>query len=168
MNPFKWTLTYKLINLVSSIYYYNVDNNLTSKYLNDHQFTRILEKYLNTTLHRDWIGRFYCVVNPNLNDKGQFDMTRVIIEFDNEDTHNTEYVKTWLMKQLTMVADLFKMHNILSYFNWDLQHVGPETEDNYLFVLSLTSQDELRHNIKSTLIHTCIYAIIGLILLITL
>ena len=104
---------------VISLYNYIKDYEYISDTLYSEAFKIVLKEYLNVDIRKDWIGRLYGVINPNINEEGKFDITRTIIEFDDENTNNNEYVKHWTYKQLTIIGEVFKIENLYHFI--DLQ-----------------------------------------------
>lgn len=157
MGILKHTWIYKFCNTIHNIYLYNKDKGIVGDIIYGYEFKQILRKYLGADIHKDWIGRLYCVINPNIDEYGKFDITRVVIEFDDNTTHNEQYVKNYLYKQLDMVRELFKLHRLYDYINMEVRHVGPDTEDNYLVVISLVTQNMMLRSLKKLFNHTILY-----------
>lgn len=157
-----WTT--KFVRVLTDWYHYRKDCDYVGDIVHSDDFKRVLSKYLFTNIKEDWIGRLYCVVNPNINEYGQFDISRVVIEFDDYTTHNDEYVKTFIYKQLSLVRDLFRLHNLYDYLNLDLKRVGPLSEDNFLVVISLVSLNKLLKDLNSLFKHTILYIVLFAVL----
>ena len=96
------------------------------------------------------------------------DITKTIIELDDEDTNNNEYVKHWTYKQLTIIGEVFKIENLYHFIDLEFKPVGPKGADNYLLIFDIVSRKEFTKNLKKTLLHGTIYAIIIIALLILL
>ena len=150
---------------------------LLKNYLNDYEyisesfyseaFKIVIKEYLNVNIKKDWLGRLYGIANPNINSKGNFDITKTIIEIDGNNTNNEEYVKHWIHKQLYLIGEVFKIENLYNFINLEFKHVGPKNMDNYLITFDIVSRKEFTQHLKNTLIHALIYAVIGLILYFT-
>ena len=130
-----FTLTYKLIALVKDIYYYIKDYNYISDTLYSDAFSLVLKKYLNLEVDKDWIGRLYGIINPNIDINGNFNINNMILEIDGNNTNNNEQVKNWAYKQLTLIGQLFKIENLYNYIDLTFKHVGPKEADNYLLII---------------------------------
>lgn len=167
-NIFYKTFIGRIINTIKSLNNYIKDYDYISDTLYSDAFKIVLKEYLNLDVKKDWIGRLYGVINPNINEEGKFDITRTIIEFDDENTNNNEYVKHWTYKQLTIIGEVFKIENLYHFINLEFKHVGPEEADNYLLVFDIVSRQEFAKNLKRTLLHGTIYAIIAIALIILL
>lgn len=119
---------------------YDIGGRLYSKEMNF-----ILSQYLNVpTLHKDRIGRLYCVVNPDLNDNGEFDKSLIILEQDPNTGHftNRMYVEQWLLKKLRICQDVFKQRDLFAHLSFVVEPVGPEGYDNYLVIIQPTYTEE--------------------------
>ena len=163
---FSYTLLYKIyLNLVL-LKEYIYDYDYVSESLYSEAFSRILEKYLNLKVKKDWIGRIYGVINPNLDINGNVNFANTIIEIDDNNTNSNEYVKNWIYKQMNMVKYVFKLDEsgFFDYIGCDIEHVGPKEYDNYLVVFYIVSQKAMLQNLKRLLKQFSVYAIIAAII----
>ena len=164
-NLFYKTFTGKIIKTIKSLYDYLKDYEYILDTFYSDAFKIVLKEYLNVEIKKDWIGRLYGVVNPNINEEGKFDVTRTIIEFDDDNTNNKEYVKHWAHKQLYIIGEVFKIENLYHFIDLEFKHVGPKEADNYLLVFDIVSRKLFTHNLKQMLLHGFIYAVITAIVL---
>ena len=167
---FSYTLLYKMyLNLVLLKEYID-DYDYVSESLYSEAFSRILEKYLNLKVKKDWIGRIYGVINPNLDINGNVNFANTIIEIDDNNTNSNEYVKNWIYKQMNMVKYVFKLDEsgFFDYIGCDIEHVGPKEHDNYLVVFYIVSQKAMLQNLKRLLKQFSVYAIIAAIIYVSL
>ena len=167
---FSYTLLYKIyLNLVLLKEYID-DYDYVSESLYSEAFSRILEKYLNLKVKKDWIGRIYGVINPNLDINGNVNFANTIIEIDDNNTNSNKYVKNWIYKQMNMVKYVFKLDEsgFFDYIGCDIEHVGPKEHDNYLVVFYIVSQKAMLQNLKRLLKQFSVYAIIAAIIYVSL
>jgi hypothetical protein len=122
----------------------------------------VLKKYLHINIKKDWIGRLYGIINPNIDINGNFDINNVIIEIDGDNTNSNEYVKHWVYRQLNLISDLFKIEKLYDYISLKFEHVGPENQDNYLLIFDLTARQEFVYDLKKFVKQLFTYIIIGL------
>lgn len=167
-NIFKKTLLYKTYDLIISINQYIKDYNIVSESLYSDAFLTVLKRYLNKEFKKDWIGRLYAVINPNIDIDGKFNFNNTIIELDDERTNNERYVQNWLYRQMQLIADVFKIQNMYSYISMGIEHVGPKNADNYLVIFDITSRIEMGKAFKRFIKHVFTYGIIGLTIFISL
>ena len=163
---FSYTLLYKIyLNLVLLKEYID-DYDYVSESLYSEAFSKILEKYLNLKVKKDWIGRIYGVINPNLDINGNVNFANTIIEIDDNNTNSNEYVKNWIYKQMNMVKYVFKLDEsgFFDYIGCDIEHVGPKEHDNYLVVFYIVSQKAMLQNLNRLLKQFSVYAIIAAII----
>lgn len=158
----------KMFMTVKSLWYYIKSYDYIHDTLYSDDFNNIIEKYLHVKLQKDWIGRLYGVINPNIDIKGNFDISANVIEIDGANTNNNEYVKTWIYRQMNMVAQLFKIHKLYDYISMEITHVGPMNGDNYLIVFDMVDRQEFTKNLKKLSIHSIIYLVLIAIALIIL
>lgn len=158
-----FSLIYKILfKLTYALYIFNKDYDQISDVIYTNDFYNLMYQYLGVSLKKDWIGRLYGVVNPNIID-GKVDFRNTIIELDDDRTSNDEYLKHWIYKQLLLVSQLFKFDRLYDYLTLEIKHVGPINADNYLLIFDISSRKELFNIIKGILIQLIIYIIIGLI-----
>ena len=71
-------LIYKILAFFESIYTYFKDYNLISDTLYSREFKLVIKKYLKCDIDKDWIGRLYGVINPNIDINGKLDIAQCI------------------------------------------------------------------------------------------
>lgn len=167
---FSYTLLYKIYLNFILLKDYIEDYDYVSESFYSEAFSRILEKYLNLKVKKDWIGRIYGVINPNLDINGNVNFANTIIEIDDNNTNSNEYVKNWIYKQMNMVKYVFKLDEsgFFDYIGCDIEHVGPKEHDNYLVVFYIVSQKAMLQNLKRLLKQFSVYAIIAAIIYVSL
>lgn len=162
-NIFQHTLIYKFYNVFASLVQYIKDYNIVSDILYSEDFNIILKRYLNKSFKRDWIGRLYAVINPNIDIDGKLNFNNTIIELDDDRTNNDRFVENWIYKQMGLVANIFKLQNLYAYISVAIEHVGPKNADNYLVIFDITSRIDFATAFKKFIKHSIVYGIIGLI-----
>lgn len=158
------TLMYKIVKSCQCIFHYITDMSYISDTLYSKEFFTVIKKYLHINLKKDWIGRLYGVLNPNVDLNGKLDITDTIIELDDENTNSNEYVKHWIYKQMNIIDQLFKIHKLYDYISLDIAHVGPDNADNYLVVIDVVSRKIMFIQLKKTGLQILLYAVILLTL----
>lgn len=153
-------LIYKIFEFLQSIITYIHDYRLISDTLYSRQFNMVIMKYLKCELDKDWLGRLYGIVNPIIDINGHIDISSMILEIDDYQTNNEEYVKNWIYKQMSLISSLFKIEKLYDYISLDIKHVGPENHDNYLLVFDITSRKYMSYCFKRMFWHGFIYGII--------
>lgn len=159
-NVFRHTLTYKFFNTIKSIVNYIKSKHYISDTLYSKELKYVLDNYLHTNIKKDWLGRLYCVVNPGIDNSGEFNISNMIIEMDGDNTNNHEYIKQWTYKQMKLIAQLFKIEKLYDYINIEFTHIGPENQDNYLIVFDIVARKELSYSLKKLCKQTLLYIII--------
>lgn len=154
---FKNLLIYKIYEMIVSIVKYITDISYISDTLYCKEFYEVLRRYLHLNVKKDWIGRLYGIINPNIDINGNIDFNNTIIEIDGDNTNNNEYVKHWIYKQFKLVDNLFRINKLYDYISVDINHVGPANADNFLVVIDVVSRKEMAYNIKRVIKHATIY-----------
>ena len=158
----KLTLTYKIITTIKAFYLYIKDKSIIGDTFYSLSFLYILKQYLNVEFRKDWLGRLYGVINPNIDINGNINFNNSIIEIDDENTNNNEYVKYWVYKQLNLVRTVFKLENspFFNYIGVQFKHVGPINQDNYLVIFDIISRKVFTDKFKPMLLQLFIYIIL--------
>lgn len=171
MGVFKWIYEHSLlgrtVTVISDRIIYKKDKKILSDTLYGPAFNLVLKKYLKANFKKDWIGRLYGVVNPNLDENGKYDFNNVIIEMDGDNTNNNEYVRNWVHRQLRLIEVLFKLENLYDYIGIELKHVGPPQLDNYLVIIDIVSRKIWVESLKKFFRHLLFDgALAGIIMLV--
>lgn len=161
MNIFKHGLIYKTYDLAKSYIAYRKTRSAVKDVFYSDDFKMVIKKYLNVELDKDWLGRLYGVINPNVDIDGNFNVDNVIIEIDGNNTNTDEYVKNWIYKQLSVMGQLFNMRNLYMNINMEIEHVGPIYYDNYLVVFEIVDRPILANAFKKWLKTITTYTVIA-------
>lgn len=158
-----WTLISALIHAVQWTYYYIKDYMLVNESMHSDAFYNILKKYLRMDPRTDWLGRVYGVVNPSIDEDGNFDFNGMVFEVDGINTNNRSWVENWLYKQMILVDNVFgfQQNGMFDILGATVKHVGPKNADNYLIVFDIVSRKEMSKRWKRVLMQSAIYGIIG-------
>lgn len=162
---FSWTLIYKTLQLLESIYIYLKDYYYVSDTFYSEEFKRVINKYLYIDLNKDWLGRLYGIINPNIGPNGKYDFSNVIFEIDGDNTNNDDFVKNIIYGKLDLIDRQFHINKLYEYITIDLKHVGPKIADNYLVVFDIMSRKYMSQCFKKWFMQTIIYAIICIVAL---
>jgi hypothetical protein len=112
----------------------------------------------------DWIGRVYTVINPNLNNDGEFDINTQIFEYDENGLNNKAHVERWIMQRLNIAANFIQTNNLFDLLTYDIKRL--DEYDNYLLIIEpITLNDCLKYT-KYFGILLALLLVIGLTLLI--
>ena len=164
MGILKWCYNHSLlgrsITLIADSIQYRKDKKLISDTFYGPAFKKVIDNYLKTDIRKDWAGRLYGIVNPNITN-GKYDFNNVIIEIDGDNTNNNEYVKHWVYKQMQLIAQLFKIEKLYDYIDIVFEHVGPVNQDNYLVIFDIVSRKIRSESLKKFLKHILMLLILG-------
>ena len=80
MKLFKHGIIYRTYDFVKSYIEYRKTRNAIKDVFYGDDFTMVIKRYLNVDLDKDWLGRLYGVINPNVDIKGNLNVNNVIIE----------------------------------------------------------------------------------------
>ena len=161
---FSFFLIYKIFAFIESVISYIKDYRLISDTLYSREFKTVIMKYLKCELDKDWLGRLYGIINPNIDINGNLDVSAMIIELDDSNTNNEEQIKSWIYKQMMLISELFKIEKLYDYISVDIKHVGPVNHDNYLITFDITARKYMSQSFKKMIWHILFYIFIGFII----
>ena len=164
-----WTLVSSLIRAIYWTFCYIKDWRLVEESLHGDGFRSLLKHYLKMDSRIDWLGRVYGVVNPAINEKGEFDYNGMVFELNGVNTNNQTWVENWLYKQMILVNNIFDVQKtgFFDIIDANVKHVGPENADNYLIVFDIASRKEMVRRWRRVLFQSIGYAAVaGIVLLV--
>ena len=164
-----WTLVSSLIRAIYWTFCYIKDWRLVEESLHGNGFRSLLKHYLKMDSRIDWLGRVYGVVNPAINEKGEFDYNGMVFELNGVNTNNQTWVENWLYKQMVLVNNIFDVQKtgFFDIIDANVKHVGPENADNYLIVFDIASRKEMVRRWTRVILQSIVYAVVaGIILLV--
>lgn len=164
-----WTLVSSLIRAIYWTFCYIKDWRLVEESLHGDGFRSLLKHYLKMDSRIDWLGRVYGVVNPAINEKGEFDYNGMVFELNGVNTNNQTWVENWLYKQMILVNNIFDVQKtgFFDIIDAKVKHVGPENADNYLIVFDIASRKEMVRRWRRVLLQSIGYAAVaGIVLLV--
>ena len=104
------------------------------------------------------------MVNPAIDINGNIDFGSQIIEFTEDGMSTDNYVKSWVLKQMSLIKSVFNLQQsgFFDYISAEFKHVGPENGDNWLVVFDLVDRKILVSSIYKELRQILSYGVIGL------
>lgn len=130
---------------------------LLSKVYKDEDLLKKLSQLFGSNFKKDWIGRVYTVINPNIMD-GKFDNTTQIFEYNQNGLDNNVYVEKWIMNRFNVISQFIQTNNLFDLINYKITKL--DDYDNYLLVLEPIT---LRDCIKYTKYFTILFIILIII-----
>lgn len=130
---------------------------------------RILEGFsqlFKSDFHIDWIGRAYAVLNPNLDENGQYSPNTQIFEYGENGLNNEKMVEQWVMEKMAIVSEFINTNNLFEVLTYSIKKL--DDYDNYLFILEPITLKDCMKSSKWFAGLIGILLIVGIILLIIL
>lgn len=123
-------LNIKYTKILNKVYYdENIIGNLSSLF--------------KSQFKKDWIGRLYTVINPNLLGD-DFDINTIIYEYDENGLNNKSFVERWIMTRLNIAQSFIHANNLFDLLTYKIEKL--DEYDNYLFIIEpITLQDCLKY-----------------------
>ena len=122
-----------------------------------------LSKLFKSQFKKDWIGRLYTVINPNL--MGDvFDINTIIYEYDENGLNNYAFIERCIMNKLNIAQSFIQTNNLFDLLTYKIEKL--DEYDNYLFIIEpLTLHDCLKYTKYFSILLT-VLIVIGIICLI--
>lgn len=92
-----------------------------------------LSQIFKTNFKVDWVGRVYAVLNPNLDESGQYSPNTQIFEYGEGGLNNERMVEQWVMERMIVISDFIRTNNLFELLTYSLKKL--DDYDNYLFIL---------------------------------
>lgn len=127
---------YKFIkNLILNIKYSKI---IRKVYKEDDMINK-LSQLFDTEFRMDWVGRLYCVINPNIIEN-KFDVNTQVFEYGENGLNNNVYIEKYIMTKLNAIKDFVIANNLFDLLTYHIEKI--DEYDNYLFVIEpITFQD---------------------------
>ena len=98
-----------------------------------------LSQLFDTEFRMDWVGRLYCVINPNIIEN-KFDINTQVFEYGENGLNNNVYIEKYIMTKLNAIKDFVIANNLFDLLTYHIEKL--DEYDNYLFVIEpITFQD---------------------------
>jgi hypothetical protein len=135
-------ITFNLIRfLIIYIKFYKILN----KIYKDENIIDNLSKTFKTEFKKDWIGRLYCIFNPNLID-GKFDPNHQIYSYNENGLNTDDFVEQYIMTQLNIANYYIRANNLFELLSYELKQL--DNYNNYLFIIKPIPFDDLKKWLK--------------------
>lgn len=136
---------------------------ILSKVYDNENIIENLSNLFKSQFKKDWIGRLYTVINPNLLGD-DFDINTVIYEYNENGLDNREFVQRWIMMKLNIAQSFIQTNNLFDLLTYDIKKL--DEYDNYLFIIEpITLNDCLKYTKYFSILLT-VLIVIGIICLI--
>lgn len=148
-------------NLIRSLIIYIKFYKILNKIYKDENIIDNLSKTFKTEFKKDWIGRLYCIFNPNLID-GKFDPNHQIYSYNENGLNTDDFVEQYIMTQLNIANHYIRANNLFELLSYELKQL--DNYNNYLFIIKPIPFDDLKKWLK-LFIFICIPILITIIIL---
>ena len=102
-----------------------------------------LSKLFKSQFKKDWIGRLYTVINPNLMGD-DFDINTIIYEYDENGLNNYAFIERCIMSKLNIAQSFIQTNNLFDLLTYKIEKL--DEYDNYLFIIEpITLHDCLKY-----------------------
>lgn len=136
---------------------------ILSKVYNNENIIENLSNLFKSQFKKDWIGRLYTVINPNLLGD-DFDINTIIYEYDESGLNNNAFVERWIMGKLNIAQSFIQTNNLFDLLTYKIKKL--DEYDNYLFIIEpITLHDCLKYTKYFSILLT-VLIVIGIICLI--
>lgn len=123
-----------------------------------------LSQIFKANFKTDWIGRIYAVLNPNLDENGQYSPNTQIFEYGEKGLNNEKMVEQWVMERMVVISEFIQANNLFELLTYSIKKL--DKYDNYLFILEPVTLSDCMKWSKRFAILSGILIIIGITLLV--
>lgn len=116
------------MNIFKNIYLHVKYNRIIQKVYKDENLINGLSELLNVNVRKDWFGRLYMILNPNL-----IKMTDQIYEVTDKGLNNSAFVEKWIMERFIVLEKFIKANNLFDLLTYSLKQI--DEQGNYLLIL---------------------------------
>lgn len=125
-----------------------------------------LSQIFKANFKTDWIGRVYAVLNPNLDENGQYSPNTQIFEYGENGLNNEKMVEQWVMERMVVISEFIQANNLFELLTYSIKKL--DKYDNYLFILEPVTLSDCMKWSKRFAILLGVLIAIGITLLIVL
>lgn len=119
---------------IPTLFRYAKINRLIKKIDENEQLMYNLSMLYRSEFRRDWVGRWYTVLNPLVQDMSTEDGTdRRVFEFTENGLSDRAYIDKWCMDRMFAASNFIKNKELLDLMTYSLEKL--DNNQNYLFVL---------------------------------
>lgn len=121
---------------------------------NEHLMANLSQMY-GSEFKRDWVGRWYTVLNPLVQDMSTDGGTdRRIFEFTDNGLSDKTFIEKWCMDRMLVASNFIKNKELLDIMTYSLEKL--DDNQNYLFVLKPILFQDLKRTFKRFSIFTAL------------
>lgn len=132
---------------IPTVFRYIKMNRLIRKIDENENLMGNLSSLYKSEFKRDWVGRWYTVLNPMVQDMSTEDGTdRRIFEFTENGLSDKTYIDKWCMDRMFIASNFIKNKELLDIMTYSLEKI--DENQNYLFVLSPILFQDLKKTFK--------------------
>lgn len=143
---------------VPTLFKYLKMNRLIKRIDGNERLMQNLSELYGSEFKRDWVGRWYTVLNPLVQKMEMSGMgtDRRIFEFTENGLSDKTYIEKWCMDRMFAASNFIKNKELLDIMTYSLERL--DNNQNYLFVLKPILFADLMKTSKR------LFAILGVIL----
>lgn len=154
-------ITYKFIKFL----YRNIKySKILNKAYRDENLIENLSNLFGVSFKKDWIGRIYTILNPNLI-KEKYSTDTQIFEYNENGLNNSIYIEKWIMDKLNIASQFIQTNNLFDLLTYEIKKI--DKFDNYLFIIQpITLSECLKWSKIFGIMVTIIFMIVGTLIII--
>ena len=126
-----------LLNLYLNIKY----TSLLNKIYKDENLLYKFSQLFGVEFKKDWVGRIYTVINPNILNN-ELDVNTQIFEYGENGLTNKPYIEKYIMTKLNLIKSFIMANNLFDLLAYEI--VELDKYDNYLIVLKPITFDDCK------------------------
>lgn len=126
------------MNIIKNIWLHVKYSKILNKIYKDEDLLNKMGELLGVKVRKDWVGRLYMVLNPNLIPKEE-----QIFEYDENGLNNSAFIEKWLMERFIIMEKFLMVNNLFDILSYSIKKL--DEYDNYLLIMEpITFKDYMK------------------------
>lgn len=149
-----------VFNFIKYLYIHLKYYNVIKAAYKEESFIDKLTQMFGVKFKKDWIGRLYAVINPNISTP----LSDQVFEYNERGLDNKTYIEKWIMDRMNVLNEFILSRNLFDVLTYNIKKL--DNYDNYLFVIQpITLKDCLKWSKKFFILLLALLLIFGIILI---
>lgn len=125
-----------IFNFFKYLYIHLKYYNIIKKVYKEESFIDKLSQMFNIKFKKDWIGRLYAVINPNISTP----LGDQVFEYNEKGLDNKTYIEKWVMDRMNVLNEFIQSNNLFDVLTYNIKKL--DDYDNYLFIIQPITLDD--------------------------
>lgn len=129
------------MNIIKNIWLHVKYSKILNKIYKDEDLLNKMSELLGVKVKKDWVGRIYMVLNPNLLPKEE-----QIFEYGENGLNNSSFIEKWLMERFIIMEKFLMVNNLFDILSYSIKRI--DDYENYLLIIEPVTFKEYIKSLK--------------------